>query len=153
MWILHMDQTDGCTIIHARNGREFRLPELLRYSVNGYCAETRTVYECLGCFWHGCKCQPMRDRKTLDEDTLAERYEKTMARIEQIAAAGYTIRVMWECKFDEEKIVERKPELLTNPIVRHSPYTLETPCTEVGPKPCVYIIRSRRKKKKSSNAT
>ena len=28
MWILHMEQTDGCTIMHARNGREFRLPEL-----------------------------------------------------------------------------------------------------------------------------
>jgi len=73
MWILHMEQTDGCTIIHARNGREFRLPELPRYSVDGYCAETRTVYEFLGYFWHGCKCQPMRDHKTLDEDTLAER--------------------------------------------------------------------------------
>ena len=74
MWILHMEQTDGCTIMHARNGREFRLPELPRYSVDGYCAETRTVYEFFGCFWHGCKCQPMRDHKTLDEDTLAERY-------------------------------------------------------------------------------
>jgi len=120
MWILHMEQTDGCTIMNARNGREFRLPELPRYSVDGYCAETRTVYEFLGCFWHGCICQPMRDHKTLDKDTLAERYEKTMARLEQIAAAGYTVKTEWECKFDEEKIVERKPELLTHPIVRHS---------------------------------
>jgi len=43
MWILHMEQTDGCTIMHARNGREFRLHELPRYSVDGYCAETKTV--------------------------------------------------------------------------------------------------------------
>ena len=50
MWILHMEQTDGCTIMHAKNGREFRLPELPRYSVDGYCAETKTVYEFLGCF-------------------------------------------------------------------------------------------------------
>ena len=83
--------------------------------------QERTVYEFFGCFWHGCKCQPMRDHKTLDEDTLAERYEKTMARIEQIAAAGYTVKTEWECKFDAEKIVERKPELLTHPIVRQSP--------------------------------
>ena len=69
-----MEQTDGCTIMHARNGREFRLRELPRYSVDGYCAETKTVYEFLGCFWHGCKCKPLRDHKTLDEDTLAERY-------------------------------------------------------------------------------
>jgi hypothetical protein len=36
MWILHMEQTDGCTIMHARNGRG-----LPRYSVDGYCAETK----------------------------------------------------------------------------------------------------------------
>ena len=53
------------------------------------------VYEFLGCFWQGCKYQPMRDHKTPDEDTLADRYEKTMARIEKIAADGYTVKVMW----------------------------------------------------------
>ena len=58
----------------------------------------------------------MRDHNTLDEDTLVERYEKTMAKIEQIAAAGYTVRLMWECEFDAAKIVEQKPELLTHPI-------------------------------------
>ena len=35
--------------------------------------------------------------------------------------AGYTVKMMWECRFDEEKIVEKKPELLTHSIVRHSP--------------------------------
>jgi len=99
----------ACTIMHARNGREFRLPELPRYSVDGYCAETKTVYKFLGCSWHGCKCQPMRDHKTLNEVILTERYEKTMARIEKIAAAGYTVKAMWVCKFDAEKIVERIP--------------------------------------------
>ena len=51
------------------------------------------------------------DHKTVDEDTLAERYEKTVARIGQITAAGYTVETKWECEFDAEKIVERKPEL------------------------------------------
>ena len=110
MWILHMEQTDECTIMQPRNGQEFRLPELPCYSVDGYCAESRTDYEFLGYFWHGRKCLPIRDHNTLDEDTLAERYEKTMARIEQITAAGYTVRMMWDCKFDAEKIVEKKPE-------------------------------------------
>ena len=48
--MLHMEQTDGCTIKHARNGREFRLTELPRYSVDGYCAENKTVYEFWGFF-------------------------------------------------------------------------------------------------------
>jgi hypothetical protein len=47
LWLLHMEQTDGCRILHARNGLEYRLPELPFYSVDGYCVETRTVYEFL----------------------------------------------------------------------------------------------------------
>jgi hypothetical protein len=41
MWLLHMQHEDNCTIQHARNGREYRLPELPRYSVDGYCAENQ----------------------------------------------------------------------------------------------------------------
>jgi hypothetical protein len=45
MWLIHMEQTHGCRIMHARNGREVRLPELPQYSVDGYCPETRNVFE------------------------------------------------------------------------------------------------------------
>jgi len=89
---------------------------------NCHCAETRTVYEFMGCFFHGCvKCQPSRDLKTLGEDTLAERYERKMARLELITNAGYTVKVMWECEFQESRITEMKPHLLTHPLLTHSP--------------------------------
>jgi G:T-mismatch repair DNA endonuclease (very short patch repair protein) len=93
---------------------------LPHYSVDGYFAETRTVYEFLGCYYHGCTCQPFRDVKTLNEDTLAERYEQTLSRIEQIKRAGYRIEIEWECMFDEARIVEQNPELLVHPIIRHT---------------------------------
>jgi len=121
MWLLRMEQEDDCQIQHARNGREYKLPELSHYSVDGYCAETRTVYEFLGYYYHGCTCQAFRDVKTLAGDTLAERYEQTLSRIEQIKRAGYTVKIQWECKFDEANIVEQKPELLVHPIVKHAP--------------------------------
>ena len=54
IWLLHMKQTDGVVIKHARSGREYRLPELPHYSVDGYCAETNTIYEFFGCHWKGC---------------------------------------------------------------------------------------------------
>ena len=44
-----------------------------------------------------------------------------MLRIEQIANAVYTVKVMWECQFDASKIVERKPHLQSHPIVCNSP--------------------------------
>ena len=115
-----MEQTDRCQIQHASNGREYRLPEWSHYSVDSYCAETRTIYEFLGCYYHGCTCQPFRDVKTVSGETLAGRYEQTLSRIEQIKRAGYQAKIQWECKFDEAKLVEQKPELLVRPIVKHA---------------------------------
>jgi len=57
----------------------------------------------------------------MNEDTLAERYERTMSRIEQVTRAGYQAQLEWECEFDASKIIEQKPELLTHPIVLHIP--------------------------------
>ena len=69
MWLLHMERADGCHIQNARNGRDYRPPELY-----GYCAETRTIYEFLGCYYHGCNCRSFLDVKTLARgETLAER--------------------------------------------------------------------------------
>jgi hypothetical protein len=51
----------------------------------------------------------------LGGDTLAERYEQTMARIEQIKRASYHVISQWEYKFNE------KPELLEHPIIKHTP--------------------------------
>ena len=117
MWLLHMERTDRCHIQHARNGREYRPPVLPHYSVDGYCAETRTIYEFLGCYYHGCKCQPFRDVKTLASgQTLAEQYEQTLARIELLTRAGYTVKVQWECEF--EGVAD---DLRAHPIVRHAP--------------------------------
>jgi len=88
MWLLHLEETDAVLIMHCRNGREYRLPELPSFSVDGYCTETNTIYESFGCFWHGHTCQPFRDVATLRGDTLAERYERNTSRLEQITRAG-----------------------------------------------------------------
>ena len=149
MWLLHMERTDGCHIQHARNGREYRPPELPQYSVDGYCAETRTIYEFLGCYYHGCKCQPFRDVKTLASgETLAERYEQTMARIELLTRAGYTVKVQWECEF--EGVAD---DLRAHPVVRHTPMNTRELFTGVGPRPCVCTTKSKRVSSLYSTAT
>jgi len=56
----------------------------------------------------------LQDVANLSGDTLAERYERTMSRLEQITRAGYQVKVQWECEFEE------KHELLTHPLVRQS---------------------------------
>jgi G:T-mismatch repair DNA endonuclease (very short patch repair protein) len=120
MWLLYREQTDGCRSRRGRNGREFRLPELPNFSVDGFCAATKTVYEFNGCYWHGHSCQPFRDTPTMAGDTLGERYEKTMARLAKITETGYQVQVQWECEFDKD-ILAAHPELEAHPIVLHEP--------------------------------
>jgi len=89
---------DGRNLLLGRNGREYRLPELPRFNVDGFCPETKNVYEFFGCYYHGHTSQTLRDVITVSGDTLADKYERTMARIEQITRAGYRVEVQWECE-------------------------------------------------------
>jgi len=51
-WLAYMGRTSK--IIHSGNGREMPLPGVPNVKVDGYCQETKDVFEYLGCFWHGC---------------------------------------------------------------------------------------------------
>ena len=82
MCLLHMEGNDGVKIIHCRNGRDYKLPELPNFSVDDYCPETRTVYEFFGCYFHGHTCEPFRDVTTMNGDTIAEWYERMILRLE-----------------------------------------------------------------------
>ena len=75
-------------------------------------------YEFYGCFWHGHTCQPYRDVSTMSGETLADRYERKITRLEQITQAGYEVRTHWECEFDK---AGKMSELRTHPIVEKSP--------------------------------
>jgi hypothetical protein len=88
MWLVYREQVDACTIMHSQKGREYRLPELPCLSVDGFCPDTRTVYEFCGCYYHKHTCLTYRDIATMGGGTLAQRYEKKIARLEQNANAG-----------------------------------------------------------------
>ena len=98
--VAYVQIKDKWKLRHRHNGKEYRLPELQCYSVDGYCEETKTVHEFLGCFWHGHTCLSFRDRVIdRDNETLDDRYKQTMDRLEQITGAGYQVQMMWECGF------------------------------------------------------
>jgi hypothetical protein len=46
-------------------------------------------------------------------------YEKTTFRLQRITRAGYTVKVMWECEFEET--LRLRPELQTHPLVESGP--------------------------------
>ena len=49
-WLSYTAEKEDIHIQHARNVGEKRIG---KYSLDGYCQETNTVYEYQGCYWHG----------------------------------------------------------------------------------------------------
>jgi G:T-mismatch repair DNA endonuclease (very short patch repair protein) len=120
MWLVNRAQTDGCKILFGGNGREYRLPDVPNLSSDGFCVETGTVYEFLGCFWNGHKCLHFRDVTMSSVETLAERYKQTMQRLEKITRVGYQVIVQWKCDFERD-ILSKQPELHTHPEFDREP--------------------------------
>jgi len=77
----------------------YRVQELPHIGVYGFCPETKNGFEFLGCYYSNHTSQTYSDVIKMCGDTLAERYELTMERIEQIRREAYLVEVLWECEF------------------------------------------------------
>ena len=78
--------------------------QVLSYRVDGFCAETNTVYEYHGNEFHG--WPPMEypaNKKPTDLNmygfTYGDLYEKTMSRMKRIKEEGYNVKFVWEHDF------------------------------------------------------
>ena len=84
------------------------------YSVDGFHAETNTVYEYHGCIFHGCrKCFPKQGSSTRfchPDRTADEVREATLKKEAILKNAGYRVVSMWGCDFAKKKKTE--PELM-----------------------------------------
>ncbi|XP_068720877.1 uncharacterized protein [Montipora capricornis] len=92
-------------IQHARNEGEYRIPGT-RYTVDGYDADTKTVYEFCGCFWHGCRtCHPQRTdvHPTLLDRTMDEVRALVDKKRTFLINRGYQVVTMWECTWNTLK--------------------------------------------------
>ena len=92
-------------IKHVRNGGEQKVPtEKGEEFVDGL--DGKTVYEFLGCLWHGCPtcCQYQRHRcyGANPDRTLADLYEATEAKMQRLERAGFQVKVQWECAWNNE---------------------------------------------------
>ena len=102
-------------IKHVRNrGEQTVLTPATAYSVDGFDAETNTVYEFHGCLFHGCpKCHPNRDDKHYcsPDRTLEELYQATWNKTRCLRLNGYIVKECWECEWKAEK--ESNPDVQT----------------------------------------
>ena len=91
----------GQTIRHVRNGGEQPVwTSKGREYVDGLNPATNTVYEFLGCLWHGCPtCAPHQRMKTYGANpdrSLNELYDATQCKLQRLQTAGFRVKVMWE---------------------------------------------------------
>ena len=93
----------GERIKHARNGGEKRVRTSKgKEFVDGWDAEDNTVYEFLGCLWHGCPgCYP--NKRDLRHPVMPDRSpnEAHRATLEKLQRLGedHTVVKRWECEW------------------------------------------------------
>ena len=110
-WMDWVAEQENIDIKHKiNNNREVRIGP---YLVDGYCPETRTVYEYQGCWYHFCdECQaPSQNAKTLKRQEKARR--RTQEKRQYLEDQGYTLIEMKECVFKKNifkhtEVIQRK---------------------------------------------
>lgn len=101
-WLNHTMKIHGIHIQHALNGGEYKIPEIANGYVDGYCEDTRTVYEFYGDVFHGNPqlfaandmCHPFTNI------TAGDLYQAVTRKQQRILDAGYKLVEMWEHDFD-----------------------------------------------------
>ena len=96
---------------HVRNASEYKIPGT-NFLVDGYCPDTRTVYEFQGCFTHGCPtCYPNRYEKHPRhyDRSMQDVYDTTQRKVQQLTEHGYKVIQIWGCEWEHLK--KTQPEI------------------------------------------
>lgn len=90
--------------------------------VGGFNAETQTVYQFHGCYWHGHNCA-LNQGKAFNEKCkrpMAELLAETRANTEYIESKGYNVVEMYECEWREMKKTNRDLQWFITTQVRRT---------------------------------
>lgn len=100
-WLKAIEKTDNIKLQYACQDGEFRIPGT-NYRADGYCADTNTVYEFYGDYWHGNPTKFERAEFNVQANkTYGQLYEDTMVREQAIKAAGFSVISIWEDQYDK----------------------------------------------------
>jgi hypothetical protein len=106
-WLNYIVNTTDHDIIYkgGKHNKEesFRFDGKL-YRVDGYCKETKTIYEFLGCWYHGCPtCQDKELVHCWYKKTMQQLYQEFQDRKTTFENNGYKVISIWECEFRKRK--------------------------------------------------
>ena len=98
LWLELYGYRNRVHINHALNGGEFKIPGT-NYRVDGYIADSNTVLEFLGDFYHGCPYHTNNFAEDGGGIKAEQRYAMTIDRLSDLRKRGYTVIEKWECVF------------------------------------------------------
>ncbi|KAJ8953532.1 hypothetical protein NQ317_000050 [Molorchus minor] len=109
-WLVWEEKKRNINIIHAAKQKEIVVQGV---KVDGFCSETKLVFEFHGCYYHGCsycfkfnRNEPTHENGT---ETMNSRLESTVAKMERLVELGYNIVEIWECQF--RKLLKENEEM------------------------------------------
>ncbi len=118
IWIESIMEKEHIYIQYAGNAGEFKIPGTRNYHADGYCAETNTIYEFHGDYWHGnLEVYDVDFWNGVMKKTMGQRYRETIAREETIRALGYNLITMWEHDWDSNHKYLEKDKDITNAVI------------------------------------
>ena len=137
-WVAHKERIH---IRHQLNNTEKRIGGK-RLPVDGFNAQTQTVYQFHGCYWHAHNCELTREKEFNEKrkKPMAEIREETRANSENIKSKEYNLVEMRECEWRQMKRTNRELQRFIATKVRR---TLETVKT-MSPERILNEVRNER---------
>jgi G:T-mismatch repair DNA endonuclease (very short patch repair protein) len=113
-WLNNIATENNICIQHAINGGEYKIKiDDKTFKFDGFCKETNTVYEFLGCLWHfhpPSICKYNKNKKFTDKNPVNKKYNidlymNTIERLGLIKNAGYNLVFIWECEYLKNRVL------------------------------------------------
>jgi G:T-mismatch repair DNA endonuclease (very short patch repair protein) len=74
-----------------------------KYLVDGFNAETNTVWEVQGCLWHGYgRCFARDTVNPVNHLSMHDLRQRTLEKIQFLKDAGYNVVEIWTCDIDRQ---------------------------------------------------
>ena len=124
-------RTIGCVVMILQPQTPFVTLLTEAKCVSKACSSTvsthvRTMYEFRGCFFHGClTCFPHQRHIATSprrgDRTFQECFEATVVKQRRLEAAGFTVVVMWECRWNRDKKLEGTAQRMVENLASRLP--------------------------------
>lgn len=95
-WLEWVSCSQGVRIRHCNNGGEVSLGSR-NMKVDGFNPETRTVYEFLGCYWHGHGCSLDSSMDCAEDQAMKMKF--LQEKITYLNHLGFDVVCKWECEW------------------------------------------------------